>query len=347
MQQGGVFVAGTTNSGITKNLLKEVRGSFLDSVSVRFLGVILVSVLVHIALILYSNSVEIVQEDIIEIERVPERFARLIVDRPPPRGQSVSEAIKKAVEEKKGTAEVQTATPQETVSAPVSQQQAQEAVVQRSAKVEEKVRNVGVLGMLTGTGEGTKGGSVADVLGSIDSRRDRSRSLDDALEGIKGLQRTKRVDVLDQQLVRSKDVTVSHRESIDDLVAGVAGAKTADLARRGEFVIQRPESIEGAASSDAKRDQSAINEIVASHRSSLRMSYQRHLRRNPELGGVITVRFTIAASGQIVNLVVTGNTTGNTELQEDIIRRIRLWRFDPIDEGDVTVTYPFVFSPAG
>ncbi|KMQ52226.1 putative abductin-like protein [Chitinispirillum alkaliphilum] len=344
-EQDGVYVAGAATYGLNY-MIEEVRGSFWNSLNPRFIAVVLFSILLHIAFIMYSSTIEIEQEDPLEIERVPERFARLIVDRPPPRGQTVSEAIKKAGTERdaaKGESDLS-----EQKAPPATRAQAKQAVVERTEHVEQKVRNVGVLGMLTGTGETTKkGGSVADVLGSIEPDRRRSRNLDEAIEGIKGLQRTERVDVLDQKLVRTKDVSVSHRESIDDLVAGIGGAKTADLARRGEFVIQRPESIEGAASSSAKRDQSAINKIVTSHRASLRMSYQRHLRRNPELGGVITVRFTIAASGSVVSVNVISNTTGNSELEQDIVRRIRLWRFDAIPEGEVTVTYPFVFSPAG
>jgi hypothetical protein len=44
---------------------------------------------------------------------------------------------------------------------------------------------------------------------------------------------------------------------------------------------------------------------------------------------------------------IIDNTTGNKELEKEIMRKIRMWRFEAIAEGDVTVTYPFVFAPAG
>ena len=65
------------------------------------------------------------------------------------------------------------------------------------------------------------------------------------------------------------------------------------------------------------------------------------------LSGKITVRFTISASGSVTMVKVLENTTGNTELENEIMRKIKMWQFEPIAEGDVTVSYPFVFMTAG
>jgi TonB family protein len=109
-------------------------------------------------------------------------------------------------------------------------------------------------------------------------------------------------------------------------------------------VIQRPEAIEGAASASAKRDNDAINTVVASHKASIRMTYEKFLQRDPSLAGKVTVRFTITAGGQVTKVEILENTTGNTELEQEIIRKVRMWEFEPVPEGDVTVTYPFLFS---
>ena len=42
---------------------------------------------------------------------------------------------------------------------------------------------------------------------------------------------------------------------------------------------------------------------------------------------------------------VLENTTGNTS-ENEIMRKIKMWQFEPIAEGDVTVSYPFVFMTA-
>jgi len=76
------------------------------------------------------------------------------------------------------------------------------------------------------------------------------------------------------------------------------------------------------------------------------MSYEKFLERNPGLSGKVTVRFTIAASGSVSSVSILENTTGNNELEQEIIRKVRMWQFEAISEGDATVTYPFVFMPA-
>ncbi|MFW6245799.1 MAG: TonB family protein, partial [Fibrobacterota bacterium] len=75
-------------------------------------------------------------------------------------------------------------------------------------------------------------------------------------------------------------------------------------------------------------------------------TYQKYLRRDPSLAGKITVRFTITSSGSISVVEILENTTGNDQLEREIVRKIRMWQFDEIPDGDVSVTYPFVFSPA-
>ncbi len=76
------------------------------------------------------------------------------------------------------------------------------------------------------------------------------------------------------------------------------------------------------------------------------MTYQHHLKRNPSLEGKVTIRFTIAATGSVVSVQILENTTGSTELESEITRKVKMWRFAPIAQGEVSVTYPFVFRPS-
>jgi len=47
----------------------------------------------------------------------------------------------------------------------------------------------------------------------------------------------------------------------------------------------------------------------------------------------------------VTGIQILENSTGNDELEDEIVRKIRMWQFDEIPDGEVTVTYPFVFSP--
>jgi TonB family protein len=86
--------------------------------------------------------------------------------------------------------------------------------------------------------------------------------------------------------------------------------------------------------------------VVNTHKVSIRMSYERFLKRSPDLAGKITIRFTIDAAGNVSRVEIVENTTGNKDLEDEINRKVAMWKFESIGEGEVTVTYPFIFQPA-
>ena len=352
--QGIVFSGPAVSAASMSLLVRQARGSLFASVDPRFILMTLISIGLHAGIIYFFNIIKIPVRETATIETVPERFARLIIEKPIPK--VIPQKTKKAVpSEREKTPPVnktkpvtETKTPGEKSSKFTTAQRARarKAVALRTARVEQRMRSVGVLGMLTGVGTTAKGPAVVDVLGAMGTRKESSADLDKALEKMSGLQRADNVDVLQKKLVKSKDVAIQHKEDIDDLIASVGSARSIDLVKRGEFVIQKPESIEGAASSNAKRDNSAINAVVASHKASIRMTYEKFLKRDPALAGKVTVRFTISASGRVTAVRILENTTNSSELEKEIIRKVRMWRFEKVPEGDVTVTYPFVFTPA-
>ncbi len=346
-----VVIASTHRSiTIDSSLVRNVKRNTGTPADRRFFAVGVLSFVLHLAFIFYIRSKEVTPIQTVTIENIPERFAKLIIEKPIPKTETLKKASEISPDEKATAPQKADEKPSSVTEGhftPKQRAAARRSVDARVARVEQKIRTVGVLGMLTGVGTTAKGPAVIDVLGAIKERKERSVDLEAALDKMTGLQKIGQIDVLDRKLVKSKELSVSHKEEIEDLIASVGSAKAIDLAKRGAFIIQKPESIEGAASSNAKRDNEAINAVVASHKASIRMSYEKFLKRDPALAGKITVRFTIAASGNVSLVTVVDNTTGNRELEEEIVRKIRMWRFEEIPEGDVTVTYPFVFAPAG
>jgi TonB family protein len=348
-RQPRVVVAGQyASTPLDPALLRAVKNKHVSITDRSFLILATLSVVIHLIFIFLVRLYQVPPPTTTVIEEVPERFARLIIEKPIPKTETIKKTTEKATETTAAPSEKPESKP--AGSGPITTRQrtkARKSVDARVARVEKKLRTVGVLGMLTGVGATAKGPSVVDVLGTLNDRKERKIDLESALDDVTGLQKTKQVDLLDRKLVKSKDISISHKEDIDDLLANVGGAKTVDLAKKGSFIIQKPESIEGAASSNAKRDNDAISAIVSSHKTSIRMSYEKYLKREPTLAGKITVRFTIAASGSIAMVTIVENTTGNSNLENEIMRKIRMWRFEAIADGDVTVTYPFLFAPAG
>ncbi|MDD5674223.1 MAG: hypothetical protein PHC61_08675, partial [Chitinivibrionales bacterium] len=299
-----VFQTGSTMSD--RSLVRDIRGPLWQSIDKRFFAIAVLSIVFHCALVWYLQTIKFKQNEMMVIEKIPERFAKLIIDKPLPKvkqqpKQSLATAAREAEAARQTAVETPAeAAPGEGAAAPVvsahERAVAQKAVARQVARVEQKIRTVGVLGMLTGVGATARGPAVVDVLGGVGQKKESFQNLESALSNMSGLQQTQNINVLSKKLVKSKDVTINRKEEIDDLIAGIGTAKTADLAKRGTITIQRPQSIEGAASSNAKRDYNAINAVVLSHKASINMSYEKYLKSDPSLSGKLTIRLTIAAS---------------------------------------------------
>jgi TonB family protein len=300
-------------------------------------------------MVTYLRTIEIAPVKTKTLEEIPERFAKLIIEKPLPKEDKKklsSETAKRSAQNEPAEAQAGKSGAGDAGAQPGPSAAVKKNVARQVARVEQKIRTVGVLGMLTGVGSTAKGPSVVDVLAASGQKKERMQDLDKALENVTGLQQTHSIDIVQKKLVKSKDVEIVRKESIDDLIAGIGAAKTSDLSKKGDIVISRPESIEGAAASSAKRDITAINAVVASHKTSVRMSYERFLKKAPDLAGKITIRFTIDAVGNVTRAEVLENTTGNQELEDEILRKVKMWKFEEIPEGEVTITYPLLFQPA-
>ncbi len=339
-----IVVSSGARLAIDRSILRNVRGGFGNKLDLRFFMILLVSVFFHGVIVFMAIRIKLQPAEDIVIEKVPERFVKLIIDKP--MSKELVKEKQALVGDEKVVTDRKVAPVTGSAVAIAKRAEAKKQVEQKVAKVENKVRTVGVLGMLTGVGSTAKGPAVVDVLGTMKDKGDKFKGLDEVLSNMSGLKKNQPIEILDRKLIKSKDVTVSHKEEIDDLIAGVGEVKTYELAKKGDFLIQRPESIEGAASNDSKRDHQAINEVVTSHRSSIKMSYEKYLKRDPYLKGKITLRITISASGAVSSVIIAVNSTGNREFADEVVRKVKMWQFEQVTDGDVTVSYPFVFTPA-
>ena len=332
-----------------KAMLRRIRGSVWDKVDARLFVIMTLSILAHGSLIITINRMKLPPAQPLKIEEISDRFARLIIEKPIPKEQ-VKKQVPQEAGAKSAAGSAETA-PEQAEAARAEKKKAEQVIAQKNvaarvAKVENKIRTVGVLGLLTGTGATAKGPSVVDVLGSHGNRKEKFQDLEAALETSAGLIKTGDANVLNRRVVQSKEVVFEHRTAeIADLL-DVSKTATKDLVKTGNIIIRPPESIEGAASSDAKRDDKAIGDVVNKNRIGIKMTYEKFLKRDPNLAGKITVRFTIAADGTVIKVLILENTTGSTEFEQELIRKIKMWRFEAVAEGDVSVTYPFLFNPS-
>ncbi|HEY1555194.1 MAG TPA: AgmX/PglI C-terminal domain-containing protein, partial [Kofleriaceae bacterium] len=88
-----------------------------------------------------------------------------------------------------------------------------------------------------------------------------------------------------------------------------------------------------------------VDRVVKASAGAIDACYQRALDRESGLAGTVTVRFSIDASGRVVNANVASSTLGDTAVHGCIRGVIRGLTFPA--KGGASVNYPFVFSRGG
>jgi TonB family protein len=202
-----------------------------------------------------------------------------------------------------------------------------------------------------------------------------------SLTGAKGSGRAAldKLEAMNADMLEGEDVDPSEPNMIDVILAGGGGSiKKGERAepernrtpgaqagfgmgeggkRQGRMVLgeaPQPTSTERARISPAKasdielagegkrsRTPESILRVIRQHTGSFQYTYQKYLRDNPGVGGRISLRFTIAPSGDIIALSVVESNTGHAELDDEIKNKARRMKFDEVEGSDLTVTYRF------
>lgn len=96
---------------------------------------------------------------------------------------------------------------------------------------------------------------------------------------------------------------------------------------------------------DNARSSAAILAVIRAHGPGLRHVYNAFLKRAPGLRGKLSLAFSIAPSGDVIELSIASSTTASPDFDAEIGRQVKSWRFDPVKApGNDHVTVPFTFS---
>ena len=262
----------------------------------------------------------------INVTKVPERFARFIVRKPPvskPEKNALSSGVRKAEEEA------------EAESAEANKGKPKQAEKSRGKEV--RPESQGILGVLSGTGSTTQSSSMIDFL--ID----------------KGLARE-----LDQVMTNSK-LTVGKGTSggtdfdelialseigggIDDILTDIDEVESVSFSEKVQVEIDRVGEMKGATNALGQRTEESVRAVMLSYTGRLTYIYEKYLKQNPNLKGKLVVEVGIGPTGRVTNVAVISSTLKNREFELEILDVIRRWKYEPIDEGIVTVTYPLIFN---
>ena len=136
---------------------------------------------------------------------------------------------------------------------------------------------------------------------------------------------------------------------------GVAGRHGSDGSGYGHVAgplgprhARAPEIIPGELRVRGTLDREIVRRIIRRHINEVRFCYEQELATHRALGGRMAVQFTIAGTGQVLASVLQSSTLGNVRVESCAVQAVRRWEFPkPEGGGLVSVTYPFVFAPAG
>jgi periplasmic protein TonB len=97
----------------------------------------------------------------------------------------------------------------------------------------------------------------------------------------------------------------------------------------------------------ASRSADEIALVFTKNKGAIDALYARALRDNPALQGKVVIELTIAPSGDITAARIISTELKDSEFENKLLARIRLFKFEAKDVAALTATKPIDFFPAG
>ena len=205
----------------------------------------------------------------------------------------------------------------------------------------------------------------------IEQARERARSAGllpfaEQLASLRNVASLGRLDSIDVQAAAGAPIPTAER-SLITARAGTAsgGINTAQFSRntgggglgeRATTQVESPVAGMGAAAGAAaersgssalgSRSREEIELVFDRNKGAIYALYNRALRENPALEGKLVLRLTIAPDGSVTACEVVSSELGDPDLEQKLVQRVLLFRFEAKDVEPVTTTKPIDFFPA-
>ena len=99
-------------------------------------------------------------------------------------------------------------------------------------------------------------------------------------------------------------------------------------------------------SGKASRSREEIELVFDRNKGAIFALYNRALRADPTLEGKLVLRLTIAPSGEVTACEVVSSELGDEDMERKLVQRVMLFRFESKDVETITTTKPIDFFPA-
>ena len=127
---------------------------------------------------------------------------------------------------------------------------------------------------------------------------------------------------------------------------GIAGRSTTKVASPVAGIGPAGGARRTGMSGKASRSREEIELVFDKNKGAIFTLYNRALRNDPTLEGKLVLRLTIAPNGQVTFCEVVSSELGDPDLERKLVSRIKLFRFEAKDVEPITTTKPIDFFPA-
>ena len=128
--------------------------------------------------------------------------------------------------------------------------------------------------------------------------------------------------------------------------SGIAGRSTTQVKNPVAGIGPAGGASRTGTSGKASRSREEIELVFDKNKGVIFALYNRALRNDPSLEGKVVLRLTIAPNGQVTLCEVISSDLGNPDLENKLVQRIKLFRFEAKDVEAITTTKPIDFFPA-
>jgi TonB family protein len=329
-----------------------VRAGWVKRIDWVFSSIVMISFLFQFGFIIWVENYDWPKET--GWEAVPDRFAKLLIAKPPKekkdksgldklgegeveleegevaKGKEVRKGKGKRVKGKKG---------------PVDPEAAARAAAERRARLRAALAGTGMIKIIGSIGGK---GALSDMLKGGDVFRD----MDEALSQVSGVGVARGGEgggALRRRMGGGGAGGATGRViGIEDLKARggnqeVSSGSFVERKIKGNVRAEKGEEIGGTGTADP----ASVARRVRNRIRAITYCYERRLKAIPTLEGKITIRFKIGTAGTVISASVDEDTIGDSQLASCVVGAIRRIRFDPPEGGFVEFMYPFIFKPGG
>ena len=97
---------------------------------------------------------------------------------------------------------------------------------------------------------------------------------------------------------------------------------------------------------DGSLDTAAVAREIRSRLGAVKACYEAGLKRNPNIGGKLSLRFEVSTIGKVTSAEIDQDSMHDDEVASCIKSRVMTWRFPAPSGGSVQFSYPFIFQAA-